>query len=221
MCFVATVAMQRNPTESAYLMTAQPAKFKPCLSWVVMAFVIAVFGCNPGSSSSPLPSDESESSANRETTVAEMPWPTLIGTWTGAAFPRVNKMLVESATAEKVSESRVDFLLEIEEKFLSVKGLETCHLTVTISSNNTSVASKRDFYRMSPDEKDPSLIALRGSSGDFKIKILEEGRLEIQGKSHLTKTGSAMRNLHAKLIRTTESPADPLTLPPKILPSDG
>ena len=140
-----------------------------------------------------------------------------MGIWKGTAYQRTNEISDESSSAieesgkpvrsgESRSTDEVAFLLEVEEKFLSIKGVEACHLTLSYASDNTEIASKRDFYRMIPDEKVPALVTLRGSGGEFQIRLLDDGQLELQGKSRLVGAASMLRNLHATLTRSDEPP---------------
>jgi hypothetical protein len=193
-------------------MTARPSDIDTLSRFVAITLCFAIAGCKPSGSHGPLPSGRSGTSTNSGTQATVIPWEKLQGTWKGTASQGSNSISDESLAAidetgkispsgKSSSSAKVDFLLVVEEKFLSIKGVETCHLTLSYTSDNAEVTSNRDFYRMIPDDKVGDQIMLRGSGGEFQIRLSEDDQLELQGKARLVGVESMLRNLHATLKR--------------------
>ena len=199
-------------------MTPSRSEHTTLSRFVAIAVGVVIVGCNPSSDHSPLPSGRSSTTTNSTPGITRIPLGELLGTWNGTAYLG-RKIIADESPAgiedpgkpsppeESALAVKVDFLLEVEEKFLSIEGVETCHLTLFYVSGNPAVTSNRDFYRMIPDVKVPALITLRGSGGEFQIRMREDGQIELRGNARLAGVDSMLRNLHATLIRSDDHPA--------------
>ncbi len=184
--------------------------------FATLSLCLSIAGCNPNANRNSSSSGRAETSSMNSPRDSAVPWNKLVGTWKGSSYRDADGIFHRSKPSglnepgESDLAAEVDLLLEIEEKFLSFKGVEICHLTLFLTYDDVEKTTKRDFYRMIPDAKIANQITLRGSGGEYQIRLLEDDQLQLQGESRLPGVGSLLRNLHATLKRSNESSSDPV-----------
>ena len=105
---------------------------------------------------------------------------------------------------------KIDFLLEINQKYLSIKGVESCHLTLSYGAEgdrSSDGTSRNDAYRLIADDESTTRVLLHGSGGQFEVTILDNGELTIQGKIDSIGKFTTVRRLTATLKRIDTSDA--------------
>jgi hypothetical protein len=154
------------------------------------------------------------------TSKSEVNWSEFIGIWKGTIYQDamgifhlspsipIDDLRKRTPSTEANVAATVTFLLEVEEKFLSIPGVESCHLTLEHTSNGVQNTTKRDFYRRLPGDNSPGHFTLRGSGGEFDVKRRANGQLEIQGKARHIGDVSIIRQLRATLLTSMFSNID-------------
>lgn len=147
-----------------------------------------------------------------------IPWKELAGSWQGTSYR--DRMGIFYSTpplarddqgrparrrdAEKEWTATIDVLFEVDEKHLSIRGVETGWMTFSYNTSSSRQESDRNFYRMKPiDGENPNRpkLQLRGKEGDFELTLVDD-KLHLKGTVRSIGDISVLRQIHVTLSRS-------------------
>ncbi|WP_442510332.1 hypothetical protein SH528x_001946 [Novipirellula sp. SH528] len=181
----------------------------PSRIWIAALAVVVAAGCEPSTRPNPLPSDRESSTAKPQAIVkpsskadVEIPLADLIGKWTGKSYQgergnfatspplALDKDGQLSRFSKRKSVAEVDLILEIEEKYLAMKGIEICHLTLSYKSADSERSTERESYRIIPEDTGQITLRRGAGVGEFQLKLEDDSTLSIEGTHPTINSGS-------------------------------